>query len=81
MSDSAKNRKASDSTKQVMSLKKLGSNNPNSKLQYSDVVEIRDYYNNNLHVKVAKILKLFSEKFNVSTNTIRLIIQNKTYKQ
>jgi hypothetical protein len=81
MSDSAKNRKASDSTKQVMSLKKMGSNNPNSKLQYSDIVEIRDYYNNNLHIKVSKILKLFSEKFNVSTNIIRLIIQNKTYKQ
>lgn len=81
MSESAKNRKASNSTKEIMSLKKIGSSNPNSKLQYNDVVEIRTYYNNNLHIKVSKIINLFAKKFNVSSNTIRLIIQNKTYKQ
>jgi hypothetical protein len=68
-------------TRNKHSLSSKGTNNPNSALLAEQVNEIRSFYEEHrIKMKVSKIIKMFSEKFLVSTNTIRSIIQNKTYK-
>jgi len=65
----------SDEAKKNMSLCKIGSNHPRSKLSETDVINIRKNYNN----KRDYALKA-SKKYNVSWHTINYILKRKTWK-
>ena len=65
--------KVSETTKKKISLLNSGENNANSKLNWINIIEIRENKDNLTR-------KQLSEKYNISKNSIILILNNKSWK-
>lgn len=64
----------------INNIKFCGENNGNNKLKNSDVIKIRDFYENNKSIGHSKTIKMIMDEYNMSYTGIDSIIKRKTWK-